>query len=107
MLVTLILGALAALSLGLTLWQWFGAVRFPLHHRVRGQAYAPGVCLLKPLKGADAETALCLRSWLEQDYPGSVQVLFGAASPDDPVCEVVRQLIQEYPKTDAQLVICP
>jgi ceramide glucosyltransferase len=54
----------------------------------------------------DSQTANCLRSWLVQEYRGPVQVLFGVASPEDPVCGVVRELISEHPEADAQLVIC-
>jgi ceramide glucosyltransferase len=64
------------------------------------------VTLLKPLKGCDAETEECLRSWLIQDYAGPVQILFGTASADDPVCEVAKKLIASYPECDAQLVVC-
>lgn len=49
----------------------------------------------------------CLRSWLKQDYGGAVQVLFGVASSEDPVCAAVRQLIRENPAGNAQLIICP
>jgi ceramide glucosyltransferase len=99
--------ALAVLSFALTLWQWGVARRFPLHQRLAGSSsFAPAVTLLKPLKGSDAQTEQCLRSWLAQDYRGPVQILFGVASTSDPVCTVVRQLLGEFPKADAQLVIC-
>ena len=49
----------------------------------------------------------CLRSWLTQDYPGKVQVLFGVASLTDPACHSVRRLIAETPNCDAELVHCP
>lgn len=107
MLLTALLGTLALLSLGLTLWQWAEAVRFPLHRRVADRSHAPGVTLLKPLKGCDAETLDCLRSWLRQDYAGPVQVLFGVASAEDPVCAMVGQVAAEFPQADAQLVLCP
>ncbi|MBA4149206.1 MAG: bacteriohopanetetrol glucosamine biosynthesis glycosyltransferase HpnI [Verrucomicrobia bacterium] len=97
---------LTALSALLTLWQWLAAFEFPLHRREKNTSFSPPVTLLKPLKGADAETKACLRGWLEQDYAGAVQVLFGVASPQDPVCEIVRELIAEFPKSDAQLVLC-
>src|SRR6185436_17888058 len=71
-LLSTILGALALLSLLLTVWQFFGAIRFPLHQRVTDQSFVPPITLLKPLKGSDFETAGCLRSWLTQDYPGPV-----------------------------------
>jgi ceramide glucosyltransferase len=104
---TVILGGLALLSAGLGLWQWTAAVRFPLHREAPVSKDLPGVTILKPLKGSDEHTRNCLRSWLAQDYPGPVQVLFGVASESDPVCEVVRTLLTEFPKMEASLVICP
>jgi ceramide glucosyltransferase len=105
-----ILSLLALLSLVLLLWQWWVARRFPLHQRSAGlqsgPAFAPAVSLLKPLKGCDATTEECLRSWLVQEYAAPVQVLFAVASADDPVCEIVRKLLREQPKCDAQLVVC-
>jgi len=102
-----ILGSLAALSLMLTVWQWIVALRFPLQRRGTPPGeLSPSITLLKPLKGFDLETEACLRSWLTQDYSGKVQVLFGVASAEDPVCNVVRSLLQEFPKADAQLLVC-
>ena len=127
-----ILGTLAVVSLALTLWQWLAARRFTLHQRieptpgpsegreqtserdgavllpggVRG-GFTPAVTLLKPLKGCDANTEECLRSWLAQDYSGDVQTLFAVGSADDPACAVVKKLLAEFPKFDAQLVACP
>ncbi len=101
-----VLAALALLSFALMLWQWLAAWRFPLHRRAADLSFAPAVTLLKPLKGCDAATADCLRSWLAQDYAGPVQILFGVASEQDPVCDLVRQLLAEFPARAAQLVIC-
>jgi ceramide glucosyltransferase len=101
------LGALALLSLMLMLWQWLVARRFPLHQRLaRAPAFSPAVTLLKPLKGCDPATEACLRSWFVQDYAGQVQILLGVAAADDPVCEIVRRLLHEFPSIDAQLVVC-
>jgi ceramide glucosyltransferase len=99
--------ALAVLSFVLTLWQWIIAIRFPLHQRVAANPFSPAVTLLKPLKGADSTTKENLRSWFVQTYPGEVQILFGVASENDPACEVVRELLREFPECDAQLVVCP
>ena len=101
-----ILGLPAALSLGLMLWQWLVARRFPLHRRAADAAFAPGVTLLKPLKGADSATEGCLRSWFTQAYPGAVQILFGVAAETDPACEVVRRLQRDFPAVDARLIVC-
>jgi ceramide glucosyltransferase len=103
---TIILAALAFLSLGLVVWQFVVAMRFPLHSRVASPGWAPPVTLLKPLRGADGETWRCLESWLKQEYAGTVQVLFGVASADDPACEMARRLAAERPERDAQLVLC-
>ncbi len=101
-----ILCSLAFLSLALLLWQWGVARRFPLHQRVSDQSFTPPVTLLKSLKGRDPSTEDCLRSWFSQDYTGEIQILLGVASTDDPVCEVVRKLIREFPSRDAQLIVC-
>jgi len=101
-----ILGCLAVLSLGLMLWQWWVAWRFPLHRRVSASGFFPALTLLKPLKGCDEMTEDCLRSWLAQEYPGQVQVLFGVAEADDPVCASVRRLLTQFPDAEAQLVVC-
>jgi ceramide glucosyltransferase len=102
-----ILAGLALLSVVLTVWQWLVAWRFPLHQRLSGKpSFVPPVTVLKPLKGCDSSTESCLRSWLVQDYPAAVQVLFGVASAEDPVCELVRKILREFPKANAQLVIC-
>ncbi len=106
MILTIIFASLAVLSLAITLWQLVVASRFPLHRRVADSNFFPAVTLLKPLKGGDAETAECLRSWLTQEYPSPVQILFGVASGHDPVCGVVRRLIAEHPNAQAELVIC-
>ena len=99
--------ALAILSLALLLWQWGEAWRFPLHRRRQADGFAPALSLLKPLKGCDAETEACLRSWLAQEYAGPVQVLFLVAADDDPAVALVRQLIAEHPQRTAELVVCP
>ena len=106
MVLNIILAALASLSLALALWQFVVAMRFPLHQRVADKSFTPPVTLLKPLKGADAETLHCLESWLTQDYAGVVQILFGVESATDPVCELVRRLLAAHPEREAQLVIC-
>ena len=106
MLFNLILGSLASLSLVLLLWQWLVARRFPLHRRLPLRSSAPAVTLLKPLKGCDEATEACLRSWLTQEYPGPVQVLFAVASAADPVCAIVKKMLAEFPALDAQLLIC-
>ena len=103
---SLLLAAFALLSLVLLLWQCAVAARFPLHRRASEPERQRPVSLLKPLKGCDAETEVCLRSWLTQDYEGPVEILFGVADPSDPVCALVTRLIEQHPRCDARLIIC-
>ncbi len=98
--------ALALLSFALALWQWLAARRFPLHRRVTDLSFAPAITLLKPLKDCDATTAESLQSWFHQNYAGPIQMLFGVADAGDPVCKIVRELIEKNPGGDAQLVVC-
>lgn len=104
---TVCLAVLSAISFALTFWRWIVAVRFPLH-RPTGAAHIslPGLTLLKPLKGCDAETKNCLRSWFLQKYPGPVQILLGVADANDQVRLVVRELLAEFPEADARLIVC-
>ena len=123
MILNLLFGSLALLRLVLTLWQWLVAWRFPLHQRMPAPVSSPDprssrsqpaqavpsqppVTLLKPLKGCDAATEGCLRSWFTQQYSGSTQILFGVAAAEDPVCGIVHKLVQEFPGSDAQLMVC-
>lgn len=103
----LLLAGLTGVSLALLLWQWWEGARCPLHPPSHPDTPAPALTLLKPLKCADAETETCLRSWLTQDYPGPVQILFAVAAETDPAAAVVRQLLTEFPGAYAHLVICP
>jgi ceramide glucosyltransferase len=96
----IILGALACISFALYLWQFLLGARFRFTHGSAPTAFS-GITILKPLKGCDSETAACLRTWLEQDYPGPVQTLFGVASEDDPAAELVRNQLK------GDVIICP
>ncbi|MEO8427173.1 MAG: ceramide glucosyltransferase [Verrucomicrobiota bacterium] len=106
MVLNLILGSLALLSLALTFWQWIVARHFRLHQRISDNPDTPAVTALKPLKGLETETEECLRSWFKQTYDGPIQLLFGVANAEDPVCATVQQLILDHPDCDARLVVC-
>ena len=107
MLWNLVFGILACFSLICLIWQWVSAVRFPLHQRSARSAKAVPVSILKPLKGVDEHTLACLRSWVDQDYPGGVQLLFGVNSSSDSVCELIEELRKSCPDRSIELVVCP
>lgn len=100
-----VLAGLAALSFALGIWQWIAGRRFPIWRTEGNTEFFPNISVLKPLKGADAETEKCLESWFSQEYRGEVELLFGVASPDDPACDVVKRLIARNPHRNAQLII--
>lgn len=106
MLVSLVLGTLSLTSLALMLWQWLEGRLFPVHARRPIPSVAPPITVLKPLRGADAQTEACVESWFKQEYPGPVQLLFGVHDDDDPACGIVRRLIARFPNADARLIIC-
>jgi ceramide glucosyltransferase len=101
-----ILITLSAIALLLLAWQWLAARRFPMHRREINRDSHPDLTMLKPLKGADAFTEDCLRSWFAQDYPGKVQILFAVASEQDPAVAIVQKLIAQFTNVDASLVVC-
>ncbi|SNB46517.1 bacteriohopanetetrol glucosamine biosynthesis glycosyltransferase HpnI [Geobacter sp. DSM 9736] len=65
---------------------------------------AAPVTILKPVKGVDAESFENFASFCRQDY-SEFQIVFAAASADDPVVPVIRRLMAEFPDRDIDLVI--
>ena len=70
------------------------------------QDYTPGVSLLKPVRGLDAQALRNYASFCLQDYP-DYEILFGFADPEDPAIHVVRQLQRDYPDVAIRLVTGP
>lgn len=71
----------------------------------RPDASWPSVTVLKPLHGLEPGLAENLESFLRQDYPGPVQLVFGVQREGDPAIGVVRRLQQAYPERDLGLVV--
>jgi ceramide glucosyltransferase len=65
----------------------------------------PPVTVLKPLHGSDPSLEESLESFFLQDYPASVQIVFGVQDRDDASVAVVERLRARYPKNDVVLVI--
>ena len=66
-----------------------------------------GVTILKPVKGVDDESYDNFASFCRQNYAGSQQLIFAAASPDDPVIPIIRQLMEDITDHNIILVINP
>jgi ceramide glucosyltransferase len=69
--------------------------------------FAPGVSVLKSLKGLDPGMMEAFRSHCHQSYAGKVERLFGVVSLDDPAAAAVEQLKAEFPDRRIRLIECP
>jgi ceramide glucosyltransferase len=64
----------------------------------------PPVTLLKPLCGNEYGLEENLAKFCSQDYPNSVQIVFGVQSADDPAITIVDRLRAQHPHADIELV---
>jgi ceramide glucosyltransferase len=102
------LGAGLLLLAGVGLLYLLAAVLFVRRLGARGGAGlagAPSVTILKPLHGAEPALFEHLATFLRQDYPGAVQVVFGVQNPRDPAIAVVRALETAFPEAVIHLVV--
>ncbi|KAF9564693.1 hypothetical protein EC968_004441 [Mortierella alpina] len=65
---------------------------------------APGVSILRPLRGVDCNMYENLASSFRQDYQ-RFEIIFSVAHKNDPAIAVVQALMEKYPKVDARLII--
>jgi ceramide glucosyltransferase len=79
-------------------------VRCRPHEAEVRPAYASSVTLIRPVCGIDNYCAETLRTSFTLDYD-RYDILFCVASGKDPVVPLVEQLIAEYPKVPARLLI--
>ncbi len=69
--------------------------------------FAPGVSILKPLKGFDPGMYEAFASHCRQDYAGDYELLFGVSSMDDPAVAAVARLKAEFSDRSIRLILCP
>ena len=99
--------ALAGLAyMVLALWGARAYVRSMQRARTDA-AFAPGVSVLKPLKGVDARMYQGLVSHCLQVYDGPFEIVFGVHEADDPAVAEVARLQAEFPAIAIKLVVCP
>jgi ceramide glucosyltransferase len=75
--------------------------------RRQGNGFAPGVSILKPLKGNDPRMYAGFVSHCLQQYAGEWEILFGVRSLEDAAVAAVARLRVEYPEIAIRLVVCP
>ncbi|MBS1803800.1 MAG: bacteriohopanetetrol glucosamine biosynthesis glycosyltransferase HpnI [Acidobacteria bacterium] len=83
------------------------ARRFISSRRDAVASYAPGVSILKSLKGLDPGMLDAFRSHCKQDYTGEYELLFGVSSLEEPAVAAVRELQAEFPQHSIRLIECP
>jgi ceramide glucosyltransferase len=88
-------------------WVFLGSRRALQKQSSAGAQFAPGVSILKSLKGLDPGMIDAFRSHCRQQYAGEYELLFGVASMADPAVAAVEQLRQEFPEHAIRLVECP
>lgn len=74
--------------------------------RAKLPSFAPGVSILKSLKGLDPGMIDAFRSHCRQNFEGDSELLFGVSSLDDPAIAAVEQLRNEFPERKIELVVC-
>jgi ceramide glucosyltransferase len=71
-----------------------------------GGGFAPGVSILKPVKGVDARMYAGLVSHCVQEYAGAYELVFGVSSLEDVAVREVARLRVEWPGVEIRLVEC-
>ncbi|EDV22351.1 Ceramide glucosyltransferase [Trichoplax sp. H2] len=105
---------LAVVCMGL--WSYFisfhlvalGYGKYILYRKSQSEpeelADVPGVSILKPLVGGDANLSHNLASYFELTY-SRYELFFCIQNPEDPAIEIVNLLIKQYPNVKARLFI--
>jgi ceramide glucosyltransferase len=78
-----------------------------MRRRGAGADFAPGVSVLKSLKGFDPGMYEAFASHCRQQYAGEYELLFGVADPNDPAVAAVERLKVEFPEREIRLIVCP
>jgi len=68
--------------------------------------FAPGVSILKPVRGVDARMYAGLASHCVQEYAGEFELLFGVSSLEDAAVREIARLRVEFPAVSIRLVEC-
>lgn len=82
----------------------YAAIAFLRQPQTINPEFHPPITILKPLCGLDSDAQKNLVSFCQQDYP-NFQIIFGVRDRQDPIIEVVEEVIQKFPNVDIDLVV--
>ena len=94
-------------GIGYFLFAIVAARVFLFSRRAQVAPFAPGVSILKSLKGLDPGMLDAFRSHCRQAYIGEYEILFGVSTLEDAAVSAVRQLQSEFPERTIRLIECP
>jgi ceramide glucosyltransferase len=75
-----------------------------VRHRSRGAPRGDRVSILKPLCGVDASLPENLRAFSQQSHQ-NLDIVFGAADPDDEALAVAQRFCREHSQVQARIVV--
>ena len=105
--VELLTTAFTLLGMGYLFAAIIAANLFLIERRPPAGSFAPGVSILKSLKGLDPSMLDAFRTHCRQNYAGEYEMLFGVASLEDPAAAAVLELQGEFPERNIRLIECP
>ena len=68
--------------------------------------FAPGVSILKPVKGVDPRMYAGLASHCRQRYPGEFEIVFGVSDLADTAVAEIERLRAEFPEVRIRVIHC-
>lgn len=78
----------------------------PTHTGAAGRPIAPGLSVLRPLAGHDANLAANLSSMFEQRYPASrYEIIMSVADASDPAFRVAQEVRSRYPGVHSKVIV--
>ncbi|WP_414581237.1 glycosyltransferase [Scytonema sp. PCC 10023] len=82
----------------------YAAIAFFRYPYPVNSSFHPPITVLKPICGLDGDAYKNLAFCCQQNYP-NYQIIFSVRDPLDSGIAVVKQIIQDFPKVDIQLVV--
>jgi ceramide glucosyltransferase len=99
--------ALVFLGLGIHFFGWYALLHFRFRRslKLNSKSKLPRVTIVKPAHSNNDREEINFPSFLNQDYPGEIEVLFMVSMETDPVVPLIKKILKQHPKKNARLVI--